>query len=491
MKPATFFRHITFKLWLSIACTLTLTLSLASTAFYYNTQKRFIAFSFDQFIERLAPLEEAIAKVYERDESLDAFQSKPGLWPRIIRQNRRFFIPLRDGPRHTGPKELTKIDKAFSPKKPSRRMRDVYHAQKRFFQTLSLHDKNKEIVSLPKEQTKSIYWHPIKLNGDTIAYFSYEKPESVLKNNEAVFLQQLFHFFTQIAIVMLVVSVILAAVISRWILSPVTKLSNGAREIMQGDLSTRVHHTSKDELGELCQNFNDMCAKLESNEIARRQWVADISHEMRTPVAVLKAQIEAMTDGIRPLTKESLSLLNDKITSLEELINNLYELALSDTGNLNINRSAHDIDALISNFVKDNQARAEQKQLKLTYQSDLSETQQLLIDPLKIQQILHNLFNNSLNYTDSPGEIRWTLSEEKTQFVLRAEDSSPSVPKDEIEKIFERLYRIEKSRSRATGGAGLGLSLSRSIAEAHGGSLSASHSELGGLSFLLSLPKGD
>ncbi len=491
MKVPSLFRSITFKLWLSLVCAFLFTLGVAFAVSYTNTQKRFISFSFNQLKEQLRPLEREVLAVYNRDQSLDLFKNNPKTWSKAVRRTLKFTQHINIDPRFSryNPPPTPPLGKPSQGPKFNYSTKHLHEAQRRFFHTLSLHDSKKQTVAKYRIEPHKTYWHEIRQDGEIIAYISFEKPTYVLKKNEAIFLQKLLLFFMQIAIVMIVVSILTAAIISRWLLSPVTKLSSGASRVTRGDLSTRVQHKSKDELGELCKNFNDMCAKLESNEVARRQWVADISHEMRTPVAVLKAQIEAMLDGIRPLTEDNLKLLSNKIESLEQLINDLYELALSDTGDLKLNVAKVDINELISTFVEENIPYAQKKQLEFSFKSELTQAGLIQIDSLKVLQILHNILNNSLRYTDAPGEIRWRLIDNKDTFVLEAEDSSPGVEESHIEKIFDRLYRIEKSRNRATGGAGLGLPLSRNIAKAHGGTLKASASTYGGLKLSLTLPK--
>jgi two-component system sensor histidine kinase BaeS len=175
--------------------------------------------------------------------------------------------------------------------------------------------------------------------------------------------------------------------------------------------------------------------------------------------------------------------------ALEHLINDLYELALSDTGNLTINKSPTMAHEFFSSFFEENAHRASTKNLSLELHSKIDSNETINIDALKITQVLHNIFNNSLNYTDAPGKILWELYAEEKYLVLSAEDSAPGAKEAEIEKIFDRLYRIEKSRNRALGGAGLGLPLSRNIALAHGGTLSAEQSPLGGLKLILRLPR--
>ena len=486
MNAAPILRSITFKLWLSLAFALLLTLSIAFAVSYISTQKRFISFSFDTLKEQLIPLEEEINEVYEQHQSLDLFKNDPKAWPIIVRRTLRFTRDINADRRPPPPPEHAPPLKGKQFKHSSK---SLHEAQKRFARTLSLYDAEKQNIAKAKIPPKKSYWHPVKNEDRVIAYISFEKPRYVLKKSEALFLQNLLTLFTQISIVMIIISVIASAIISRWFLSPISKISISSRKVARGDLSTRVDYSSDDEIGELCKNFNEMCAKLEANEKARRQWVADISHEMRTPVAVLKAQIEAMLDGIRPLTHESLTLLSTKIESLEQLINDLYELALSDSGNLKLNLNETDLDELIDTFIEDNLARANSKGFDLIYHSELNSITYLTVDALKILQILNNILNNSLHYTDAPGEIIWHLSDSGQNLVLETEDSAPGVEVKELEKIFDRLYRIEKSRSRATGGAGLGLALSRNIAQAHGGSLCASTSELGGLKLTLTLPK--
>jgi len=227
---------------------------------------------------------------------------------------------------------------------------------------------------------------------------------------------------------------------------------------------------------------------LEANESARKQWVADISHEMRTPLTVIKAQIEAMLDGVRAPTTNNLNVLNEKINALSTIVNDLYELSLSDLGALSYLKKPLNFHHFINSITLDYSQKLANEGLHFHIDNALPEKTQILADRSRLQQLISNLFENSARYTDSPGNIRLRVATDNSNIVLDMEDSAPSVPNDQMNNIFERLFRLDKSRNRALGGAGLGLSICKNIVEAHQGTIIAGPSALGGLKITICLP---
>ncbi|QLE86632.1 tetratricopeptide repeat protein [Shewanella sp. Scap07] len=219
----------------------------------------------------------------------------------------------------------------------------------------------------------------------------------------------------------------------------------------------------------------------------KNQILADVSHELRTPLTALKLQVDALKYQLVDDVDLSYQKLGTKIDDLNHLISDIYELALSDVNGLSFEASQVDFVPILINWGEEfeHYARAKGFEWQLTINANSALVN---IDSDRIKQVLSNLLTNSIKYTDAPGQISWRLAIHANNLVLVLEDSSPGVPEQELEKIFERLYRVEKSRNRRTGGSGLGLSISQNIIQAHDGNIFASQSELGGLAVTISIP---
>jgi two-component system sensor histidine kinase BaeS len=230
-----------------------------------------------------------------------------------------------------------------------------------------------------------------------------------------------------------------------------------------------------------------MAVALERNEKTRRQWLADISHELRTPVAVLQGEIEALLDGVRPINPEAVRSLHGEALRLHRLVDDLYQLALSDLGALVYRKENFDLGDILTDCIETFRPRFEEKKIALRA-ADALEGFIVFGDAQRLHQLFANLFDNSLKYTDARGELRLSASRAAGFVTVVLEDTAPAVPEGQLDRLFERLYRVDVSRSRASGGSGLGLSICKNIAEAHGGTISAGLSNLGGLSITVTLP---
>lgn len=330
----------------------------------------------------------------------------------------------------------------------------------------------------------------VRVNGRAVGWLIYRPGGAITDRLARDFQHQQIEaaWFTALIVVVLAggVSILLA----RGFLAPVRKLADSTRALAAGRFDTRVDVQRRDELGRLAADFNRLAETLQRNERLRTAFMADMSHELRTPMAVLRAELEAMEDGVRPLTKESLTRLQNTVATLNKLIDDLYELSLSDAGALNYRMAPTDLGALLQDVSGEWQPRIEAASLTFkTVRPD--EPVPVSADERRLRQLLGNLLENSLRYTDAGGEIHIGLKRRGAQAVLTLEDSAPGVPDEALERLFERLYRVEESRNRASGGAGLGLAICRNIAEAHGGRLEAYHAPLGGLGIRLTVPVSD
>lgn len=218
----------------------------------------------------------------------------------------------------------------------------------------------------------------------------------------------------------------------------------------------------------------------------RRDYMADISHELRTPLSVLRGELEAVQDGIRQATPETLNSLLAETETLIKLVNDLHLLSLSDRGSLAYRKQLINLTPVITVALSHAQRRLAEK--PLTLEIALPEQVNAMADPDRITQLFYNLLENSLRYTHNGGQLRLQGEINHQQFILRWEDSAPGLSVEQCDKIFERFYRAESSRNRASGGSGLGLAICFNIVEAHNGTISASPSELGGVCITLTLP---
>ncbi|MGB5486853.1 MAG: ATP-binding protein, partial [Lysobacterales bacterium] len=213
----------------------------------------------------------------------------------------------------------------------------------------------------------------------------------------------------------------------------------------------------------------------------------DMAHELRTPLAIISGELEAMIDGVRPLNREQLDSVRDEVSHLSVLIDDLHSLTLTDSGALAYKMQGVDLNELVQLTVDSFQGQAGSKALELSCSSP-EQAINLQGDEQRLRQLLRNLLDNAVRYTDSGGEILVKLVKDKQQAKLTISDSAPGASKDECEHLFERLYRLEGSRNRNSGGSGLGLAICRNIVEAHGGQITAQPGPDGGLLITTTLP---
>lgn len=289
---------------------------------------------------------------------------------------------------------------------------------------------------------------------------------------------------------MMALTTLLAAIVtwrlSRSFLAPVKRLAAATHQLASGDFAARVQVSGRDELSRLASDFNQLARTLEKNEKMRRALMADISHELRTPLAVLHGELEALQDGVRPLTPASLSSLQAEVGTLTKLVDDLYQLSLSDVGALTYRKRAVDVTALLHQAFSVFQERFHARQIHT--ELTLPERAVVFGDPDRLMQLFNNLFENSLRYTDPGGRLTVSGLRQGTTLRLTWQDSAPGVSDEQLDRIFDRFYRAEASRNRASGGAGLGLAICQNIVDAHEGQLRAAHSPFGGVAITVLLP---
>lgn len=352
---------------------------------------------------------------------------------------------------------------------------------------LRLLDTNKtKIIIGPPDNSGKMILRPLTVNDQLIGYLGLTPlpwPEDELARS---FSKEQNQVLLLISVIASILALIMAVIVGRQIVKPVKALAGAAASLRQGHFNTRLELVRSDELGRLIEDFNQLASTLEQNEALRRHAMADISHELRTPLAVLRAEIEATQDGYREYSEEQMQLLHDNVLGLGRLVDDLHELALSDSGALNYRMEPVDVSEIVRASVLSMKTAFLDRQVRLL--ETVEDSLLTIADKRRIRQVIDNLLKNSLRYTDSNGqcEVRAMLS--SGQIVIVVRDSSPGVSDHDLAHLTERFYRAEASRNRRTGGSGLGLAISNNIIEVHGGTITLDHSDIGGLQVTLRIP---
>jgi two-component system OmpR family sensor kinase/two-component system sensor histidine kinase BaeS len=266
-----------------------------------------------------------------------------------------------------------------------------------------------------------------------------------------------------------VVALVLGSILFFQIVSPVQKLTNAAQKIAAGDLGQRIPTQSQDEIGTLATAFNQMADSLAQHEELRRNLIADVAHELRTPLTIIQGNLEAMLDGILPTSPEEIATLRDEAAMLTRLVTDLRLLSLAESGQLKLERAKINVVELITRAVEPFrlQAQSNEVQLNLDLASNLPPIE---VDVDRMTQVMRNLLGNSLRHTPAGGRVTVACQSHKPQELsVTVSDTGEGIPPDDLPYIFDRFYRADKSRSRASGGSGIGLAIVKQLVEAHGG----------------------
>ncbi|MBS0892955.1 two-component system sensor histidine kinase BaeS [Tatumella sp. JGM130] len=329
--------------------------------------------------------------------------------------------------------------------------------------------------------------HPVTTSqGTIVGWVLGSPPEQLTRSTDISFDQQQKRASWSIVGLITLLAAIVAWLLARGLLAPVKRLVNGTHQLAAGQLNTRVEVTTGDELGQLARDFNQLAESLEKTETNRRAFMADISHELRTPLAILQGELEAIQDGVRKLTPEAIQSLQSEVMILKKMVDDLHQLALSDAGALRYQMMDCDLSELLTSLTETFRPRFTAAGLSLECQCPPEVP--FHGDINRLNQLCHNLLENSLRYTRSPGSLEIRLTAQENDWLLQFSDSAPGLTTEQQQHIFDRFYRAEDSRNRASGGSGLGLAICRAIAEAHQGSISSQHSLTGGVTIRVILP---
>jgi len=285
-----------------------------------------------------------------------------------------------------------------------------------------------------------------------------------------------------------VIALLMGSLLFFQVTRPMRRLSQAAQDIAAGDLTQRVP-TSDDEVGQMARSFNTMAESLQRMEQQRQNMVADIAHELRTPLSVIQGNVEAMLDGVLPASPEELESIHQETILLNRLISDLRTLSLAEAGQLALDKQPLDLGEVVTRVAEKYRLRAEEQSVALSVQV-AQNLPQVSADAGRVEQVLVNLTENALRYGASDVGGRVTLSARAVPDGVEAwvSDTGPGIAPEDLPHVFERFWRSEKSRNRQSGGSGIGLALVKQLVEAHGGRVSVESTPGQGTAFRVVLP---
>ncbi|KPZ67823.1 Signal transduction histidine-protein kinase BaeS [Shewanella sp. P1-14-1] len=327
---------------------------------------------------------------------------------------------------------------------------------------------------------------PVLYNDEVVATL-YSNPIFEVNSISAkAFAKQQLWTSIWIGLLCLSLAIIISWLLARVLLMPVREVVKGISHLSKGNYSERFNLDRQDELGLLMNDIDHLAVTLENTRSAKNRWFADISHELRTPLSILCGEIDAIKAGIRPFNQQQLTSLEQEVMRIKHLVDDLYQLSLSDVGGLKYQFESLNITQCINETLISLEDKISEKDIAVSFTAD----KPIFItgDAMRLRQLLANVILNSVAYTDSPGHLSIDLITEKERLLIVFNDTKPSVDASECELLFDPLHRQDSSRVRRNNGAGLGLTISRNIVEAHDGLISARPSNLGGLCIEIVLP---
>ena len=460
------------RLFIALSLASLLVLTINAFVARWNFQTGFLGYVEAQEVRRLESVAEQLAEIYERDRDWSALQNSPREWDRVLRDGNERRQP---GPGPRGDRPPPPGGHGAPPPDPLTAGRPI---------GLETADGAVIIGPMTGEERRRV---PIQVQNDTVGYVTLPPLRGLTAEADQQFAREQGRANLMITAFAVVLAAIIAAILARQLTRPIRELASGADAVSAGDYDHRVNESRTDELGGLARDFNRLSESLRESREARKRWVADIAHELRTPLSILRGELDAIADGVRSFDESTRASLLAEVDRLSTLVNDLHELSLSDRGDLEYRFTAVDLTALLKQ-----QAEACERRLAdagIALELDIPTNKiDVAADAGRLEQLMANLVENSIRYTDSPGKLRVSCSVNDADVSIRFADSAPSVPEESLDLLFDRLYRVDASRNRESGGTGLGLSICKAIAEAHGGSIGAATSDLGGLEVLLVLP---
>lgn len=287
------------------------------------------------------------------------------------------------------------------------------------------------------------------------------------------------------------IAAVIALAISRWLArgmtQPLRDMAEAARRMETGDYSTRVHTNSRDEVGQLAVAFNRMSAELELLETSRRDLVANVSHELKTPITAIRAHLENLLDGVEEPNHEVLEVMLAQSERLGRLVEQLLDLSRLESGEVPLRREEVSLGPLVTQVMSEIEVASADRDVDV--RSDVpDDLPSIEADPERVHQVIFNLVDNAVRFTPEGGEVRIQAHRHNGSVEVSVADTGVGIPPEALPRLFERFYRVDPARAREDGGTGIGLAIARSVVEAHGGTIRAESEPGQGSTFTFDLP---
>lgn len=458
---------ISARLFIAILATAILAITVSGVVTRLAFERGFLGYLNDLAEERMAYVLPRAEQAYTLHGNWDFLRDHPRPWFELIRPVAGDEIPADWTP-----------ESGLPPRS------DLTGAMLR----LSLVDAQGQWVAGYRKVTSDLPRRAVTVNGQTVGWLVLAPFQSVADGGDQRF-QQGQRVAGRLALTVgVLLAVLIAWTVARQFVRPVKQVAAATHALARGDHTVRVDIRRRDEVGQLARDFNHLALTLSRNAASRREYIADVSHELRTPLAVLRSELQLLADGLRPMDPVAVQSLLEETEQLSALVNDLDQLALSDLGAMRYHMAPLNLANLLQRVAESHRSRLVEGGLNLILALN-QDTTPFEGDEARLRQMLDNLIENARRYTDAPGEVRLQLDSTPQDWRIVLEDSPPGVPPEDQPRLFERFFRVDRSRNRTAGGSGLGLAICRNIVLAHQGRIEASNSPLGGLRVTVTLPQ--
>ncbi|WP_302698788.1 sensor histidine kinase [Clostridium sp. 29_15] len=355
----------------------------------------------------------------------------------------------------------------------------------------TLNDISKNMKSIEKQWDN--YFEELKVDinddeGNILVGYAYigHYASTYYMENDVEFFNAINRIIIIIGVISISSIIIISIIISRSIAKPISKVSKMTKYIGEGNYKNKLNYKSNImEIDDLINSINKLSNELNDQENLRKQLTGDIAHELRTPLTSIKGHLDAIIVGIWEPTNERLNSINEEVKRITNLVDELRKLAKFDSGKDNLNKEIVNLKNYIKSIAYNYEGKALEKNIVVKYQLENIEA---LIDKEKFAQVIINILSNAIKYNNGNNEIYIKVFKKNNSINISIKDSGIGIPKSEYKNIFERFYRLDKSRGANEKGAGVGLTIAKSIVNAHGGEIEVYSEINNGSEFIISLP---
>lgn len=352
--------------------------------------------------------------------------------------------------------------------------------------SFALMDENINYVAGLHFEDREYVYKALNHNGKVVGHLAVSKRTELAEDYELSFLDKQETRLFQFASILVILTFLISLPLANHLVHPIKRLSRALSAISKGHYDSKLATERRDEFELLYNNVNHLADTLASNQTARERWFADTAHDLRTPVAILRGELEAMQDGIRPVAMAQIDSLHSEILRLERFIGDLHELARSELGTQHYQKEKVSLNEVVQEAVQQHTLQFQEHQLTLVAEIGNKELWSFA-DGFRLNQCLDNVLNNVIKYASGANRCHVSLHEFDNKGHIIIEDNGVGVEPEHLDKLFDHLYRVDASRNRKTGGTGLGLAICKNIITAHNGHIYAKRSTLGGLAIIIEL----